>query len=371
MIKNTSISLSIISLSIMCGLLSCNSNENASRETTEDTVTYEVGFRVMSFIDSSRNYRPDVGQGDKLRFRPVDVDIWYPAQPDGQDSTLRLGYFLQSFQDRANFLGSPQTFESLRMDIARSFSEGFGCSQPDSILNYSTDTFYQKKKAVGKFPLILYLSSYNSMGYENYLLFESLVRQGYMVASISSIGQYPGDMTMKYTDLMEQVWDASQTLERMKKSGTIDTTKIGLLGYSWGGLAGAVLAMERRDIGAIVSLDGSEFHHYGYDKSEDKDFDETVNTPSFKKNTVSASYLRLESNPNPGASSKDSVYNFLPKIINSKRVVKIDSASHQDFSSLPTAVNLSGNCPTRDIYRTISELTISHFDRYLKMARKP
>ena len=329
-------------------------------------MAFQAGYRAISFIDSSRTYKPNVQQGDPLHFRRIDVDLWYPARPVASDSTVRFGQFLELLQERANFYSAPQKFDSLPMTVAKSFCEGFGCSRPGLLLQNPTRTFNHAKPLAKQFPLIVYFASFGSMGYENYLLFESLVSQGYIIACVNSIGRYPGDMTMKNADLMEQVRDANQILNRLKHDSTIDTTKIGVLGYSWGGFAGALFVMQRQDIDAIVSLDGSEVHHYGYSKSEDQDFEQTVQTPFFKKMSVSVPYLRLESNPQPGSLKKDSTYNFLRKVNAEKQVIKIDSAGHQDFSSLATIVRSSGKCSIPEVYNTISALTISHFNKYLK-----
>ncbi len=344
----------------------CGFDDESSQQRADNSTAYQAGYQTISIVDSSRTYRPNVDASNHLYFRPIEIDLWYPAQPTSADSTLRFGHFLQSLQERANLYSAPQRYDSLPMTVAKSFCEGFGCSRPGLLLQYPTHTFNQPKPVAKRFPLILYLASFGSMGYENYLLFESLARQGYMIACINSIGRYPGEMTMKNADLMEQVRDADQILDRLKQDSRIDTTKVGVLGYSWGGLAGALLAMERHDIDAVVSLDGSEVHHYGYTKSEDQDFEQTVNTPFFKNATLSVPYLRLESNPQPKTSKKDSTYNFLNKVNAAKRVVRIDSAGHQDFSSLSTVVRSSANCSLPKVYRTISTLTISHFNKYLK-----
>ncbi|WP_254562893.1 alpha/beta hydrolase family protein [Dyadobacter diqingensis] len=347
-------------------MASCGADNNSHQRSTDSTIVYQVGYRVISFVDSARTYRPNVEQSDRLYFRPIDIDLWYPAQPVSSDSTLRFGYFLQLLQHRANFYGAPQKFDSLPMTIAKSFCDGFGCSRPNLLLQNPTYTFNQAKSVSKRFPLILYFASFGSMGYENYLLFESLARQGYIIACINSIGRYPGDMTMKNADLMEQVKDADQILNLLSHDNRIDITKIGVLGYSWGGLAGVLWAMQRDEVDAIVSLDGSEVHHYGYSKSEDRDFEETINTPFFKKEALTVPYLRLESNPQPKTSKKDSTYNFLSKVNAIKQVVKIDSAGHQDFSSLASVVRSSGKCSVPEVYHTISTLTISHFNSYLK-----
>lgn len=351
---------------ILLIMAACNSDKDTSQRFVDSTMVYQVGYRAMSFIDSSRTYRPGVEQSDPLYFRPIDIDLWYPAQPGESDSTLKFRYFLQLLQDRANFYAAPQKFDSLPITFAKSFCDGFGCSQPALLLKSPTHTYNQAKPVSRQFPLLLYFASFGSMGYENYLLFESLVSQGYIIACVNSIGRYPGDMTMKNADLMEQVRDADQIVNRLKLMAGIDTTKIGVLGYSWGGFAGVIWAMQSQGVDAIVSLDGSEVHHYGYSISEDQDFEYTVNTPFFKKTGLSVPYLRLESNPEAKISKKDSTYNFLRKVKTTKQVVKIDSAGHQDFSSFPTIVRLSGKCPAPKVYHTITAHTISHFNRYLK-----
>ena len=95
------------------------------------------------------------------------------------------------------------------------------------------------------------------MSYENFALFEALAKKGFVVVSISSIGRYPGDMTMKNEDLLEQVNDAIASLNTLKQSSNIDFSKIGIIGYSWGGLTGAILADKIPDISCLISFDGS------------------------------------------------------------------------------------------------------------------
>jgi hypothetical protein len=48
---------------------------NAQKE-----ISYNAGFKTIHLIDSSRSYKPDTGQNDKLHYRPLDIDLWYPSQ---------------------------------------------------------------------------------------------------------------------------------------------------------------------------------------------------------------------------------------------------------------------------------------------------
>ena len=116
----------------------------------------------------------------------------------------------------------------------------------------------------------------------------------------------------------------------------------------------------------LVSLDGSEFHHYGEAKDENTDFNGTRNSPEFRNMHLSMPYLRLESSPLKDIVKEDSVYNFLEKLTNEKLIFKIDSAQHEDFSCLPVVVRESGNCKGNQYFNTISKLTVGFLEEYLK-----
>ena len=60
-------------------------------------------------------------------------------------------------------------------------------------------------------------------------------------------------MTTKKEDLMEQVYDAVTTLKLLKENSNIDFNKIGIVGYSWGGLSGAILTNKIPDVKCLVS----------------------------------------------------------------------------------------------------------------------
>ncbi|MCY7420675.1 MAG: dienelactone hydrolase family protein, partial [Chitinophagaceae bacterium] len=120
--------------------------------------------------------------------------------------------------------------------LAQFFCDGFKCSDSTKLVRFKTNSFKNAVAANGKFPLIIYMTAFNGMSYENFSLFEALAKEGFVVASVSSIGRFPGDMTMKKADLMEQVEDAIATVNTLKQNENVDFSKIGIVGYSWGGL---------------------------------------------------------------------------------------------------------------------------------------
>ena len=269
-------------------------------------------------------------------------------------------------EKRANYYTASNAGNGITQQIAKSLCEGFKCSDTTKLLNFKTKTLKNASPVETKFPLVIYLCAYNGMSFENFALFEELAKKGFVVVSISSIGRYPGDMTMKKEDLMEQVNDAIASLNVLKQSSNIDFSKIGIIGYSWGGLSGAILASKIPNVACLISLDGSEFHHYGEAKDENSDFDGIKNSREFKNMRLSMPYLRLESSPLPDSVKEDSVYNFSEKLTNEKLIFKIDSTQHEDFSCLPVVVRESGNCKSNQYFNTISKLVISFLEEHLK-----
>lgn len=330
-------------------------------QTSITSKNFRAGFKIIHTIDSSRIYKTGSLTTDYLHYRPLDLDIWYPAQTSASDSPLQFNDFLSLLEKRANYYTASTAGDGLTGKVVKSFAEGFSCSDSARILQFKTASYENVPPAKGTFPLIVYMASYNSMAYENTRLFEDLAQKGYVVLSISSIGRYPGDMTMKKEDLMEQVQDAAFAIQHVAKENNVNTAKVGIVGYSWGGLAGALLASGLKNAACLVSLDGSEFHHYSAEKQENEDFDDLVISPAFQAMHLSVPYLRLESAP-VSNSRKDSVYNFAKKLPKNRQVFIVNAATHQDFSYLPVLVNASGGCKDKEIYKRIIALTVGFLD---------
>lgn len=330
-----------------------------------NNVKYYSGYKTIHTVDRTRPYKPGVDLSHKLYFRPLDIDMWYPAKSAAPDSNMVFKDFLNLFVTRPNYYRDTITSMGALNEMAKAFCDMNKCSDSTKLLHFKTGSFKHAKPAKGRFPLVIYLASYGSNCFENYPLFEELSKQGFVVVSINSIGRFPGDMTMKYDDVMQQVYDAVFSLNYLAGSPNIDFSKIGIVGYSWGGLAGCILAGKLPNSTCLISLDGSEFHHYGYNKSEDADFDGIANSQDLK--TITIPYLRLEQSP-PAANSpaKDSVYNFYQKLPQNKLILKVNNAEHYHFCDFPTIVKSSGNCADDGLYSTITKLTISYLNDNLK-----
>jgi pimeloyl-ACP methyl ester carboxylesterase len=350
--------ITLVSITVLL-FLSC------SYPKKDKTEAYIAGFKTIQTVDKSRVYKPNTDTTDYLHYRPLDIDIWYPASSNG-DSAILFRDLLGLLEKRANYYTASDAGNGLTQQVAQSFSEGFKCSDSSRVLNFKTRSFQNAKSVNAKFPVVVYLSSFNGMCFENFALFEDLAINGYVVVSISSIGRFPGDMTMKNEDMLQQVFDAISSLQYLKDNPNTDLSKVGIIGYSWGGLSGTVLASKLANVACLISFDGSEFHHYGQAIEEDNDFEGIKNSEEFKNLSLSIPYLRLESSPITKSNRKDSVYDFSEKLSSSKLILKVDSTEHQDFCCLPVIVRASGNCKNNQFFNTITKLTVSFLDEHLK-----
>jgi hypothetical protein len=334
--------------------------------TNKKTEAFAAGFKIIHSTDRTRIYKPNTATADLLHYRPIDIDIWYPADLSQTDTPITVHDLLKLLEQRANYYSASNVGNGITRQIAQLFCDGFKCSDSTKLLSFKTNSFKNASPTNGKFPLVIYMTAFNGMSYENFSLFESLAKKGFIVVSVSSIGRFPGDMTMKNADLMEQVNDAIIAMNTLRQNPNMDLTKIGIVGYSWGGLAGAVLAGKIPSIKCLVSLEGSEFHHYGNAKDENADFDTIRNSNDFESLHLSVPYLRLESSPSGGAGKIDSIYNFTANHAADAQIFTIDSAQHEDFDCFSLIVKKSGNCPINQRYNAALQLTVSFLEDELK-----
>jgi len=316
----------------------------------------------MVLTDSSRRYKPGAQRGDRLFYRPVEIDCWYPAASGGA-KPIHYGEFLQLFQRRANSFQDDTIYSSLAVETAEYFCSGLGIPDTASLTRFATQSYRDASPIRRRFPLIVYMCSYNGMCFENIRLFEILARRGYIIATITSVGRYPGNMTTDPADLKEQVADGVFAIDMLRKTGSIDTGRMGLIGYSWGGPAALLLA-ENPSVAAILSLDGSERHHYGQSREEDSNFN--LLRPSLvQAGQHHFGYAYLGSGGEQSEDPADSIYNNLAIIHGPRKYIRFPGATHEDFSCLPflaASVRKTDSVKLPDY----SAFSVSWFGNYLK-----
>ena len=323
---------------------------------------YQVGFKIIHTYDSSRTYKPNTSISDKLHFRPIDIDLWYPSDITPSDTTASFADLVYLLEKRSNFYDDTKRHDGLTDELLQYICAGLNCTDYNILRRVQTKSFVNAKPIERQFPLIIYFSGFNGMSYENYTLFESLTKAGFVVASVSSIGRYPGNMTMEPQDVFEQIRDAEFIIGHLTKSNMV-SRDIGLVGYSWGGLAAAIMAMnEPSRIKAIVSLDGSEQFTY-VDNEEDENLNRIRAADFFKPKKIKASFLYLDSDFLENDDLPDSVYNITDYILSGKDYLKIDHSTHEDFSSLSI---VSKEDQSKSKHSIIQKLTIDYLLDKLK-----
>jgi hypothetical protein len=335
--------------------------------TVYSSVAQQAGYRNLVLTDSSRLYKPGVRPGDRFYYRPVEIDCWYPATAAGA-KPVYYGEFLRLFQERANRFQDDTVYSNLARETAEYLSAGLGIQDTASLTRFATESYPDASPIPRRFPLIVYMCSYNGMCFENTRLFELLARRGYIVAAITSVGRYPGNMTTDPADLREQVADGLFAIHWLRNSGTIDTGKIGLIGYSWGGPAALLLATEPH-VAAILSLDGSELHPYGGSGEEDSNFN-LLRPGLAVAGQRQFGYAYLGSGGEEVTNPADSMYNLFAILSGPRKYIRFPGASHEDFSCLPfLAASIRKTDSTK--LPDYSGFAVSWFGNYLKGERNP
>lgn len=327
---------------------------------------YNAGFKSFQLKDSTRVYKPNTDKTDKLHYRPMDLDIWYPSN-ESKGTRLRFEDLFRLHEERANKYQDENDYTGYSDELILYLASSFGVEAKDGqrLLKVKTSSFEITEPAKGKFPVVIYMAGYNGMGWENFRLLERLAENGFVVVSISSIGMYPGDMTNSLANTMEQVYDAEFALKTLKAENELnmDFNSIGLLGLSWGSMSGIIMLDNHPEFKAMVSLDGSDTFYYG-DTDEDDDFltkiyDANVINPE----KTTASFFHIEAGDRLDEFIPTGEYHYFKKINSSKRYLRFLKSKHADFGRIAWA--LKTNAEQIKIYDEIMESTVLFYKKHL------
>jgi hypothetical protein len=350
---------------------------------------YKVGYRNILATDSSRIYKPGTQSNDRLHYRPLEMDIWYPADSSSQEprqppqapqplqspqspqTAMEYGEFLQLLQQRSNRFQNDTVYQDMTKELVQYLCAGLKIADTTALAHLKTTSYRNATPAARPFPLIIYMCSYNGMSYENIHLLEGLAAHGYIVASVTSVGRYPGNMSTDCTDLFEQVRDGLFTMGRVRNSCNVDPGKVGVAGYSWGGLAALLLSMNTDGVAATLSLDGSEMHYYGESAEEDDNFIALRNSPFFSIDRLHTPYTYLESGDKQTDQQADSIFNILPFLSGSRQYFRFPGTNHEDFSSLPSLARRTTARNSSAWITGLDSFPLCYFDKYLKGRTAP
>ncbi len=328
---------------------------------------YQVGFKTIHLVDSSRIYKHNTPVSDPLHFRSIDLDIWYPTN---SRNTAKMPFkeLYKLHEERANFYQDDIDYTGISDELIVYLAAGFGMEPKDGkkLLKLKTHSLLNAPAAEGPFPVIFYLAGYNGMGWESFRLLEKLAENGFTVVSISSIGRYPGDMTNDLRDTMEQVNDAMYAYKTLNSASfsIFDFNWVGLLGLSWGGMSAAIILDKHPSIKAFASLDGSDVHYYGDTEQDDAFLAEIYQADLIHPEKVEASYLYLESGDKWEEFTPTDEFHYYKKLSSEKYYLRLNNSKHEDFGSLAWGLKTSEEQVF--IYEDIMELTTNFFKESLQ-----
>ena len=223
---------------------------------------YRVGLHVRQQYDRARVYQhprnPVTAQatsGD--RSRPLQTLIWYPAIGTGGALTYR---------DYVTTVATEEEFSRMPDQVRRATDALVEMRTPQVQRDLASPVraLRDAPERPGKFPVVIYAPSHSAYAIENADLCEYLASHGYIVIATPSLGPRSHTMTASLEGAEAQADDIGFLVGYAQTLAQADTSRIAVVGHSWGSLA-SVLAAARDDrIRALVTLDGSLRAAYDY-----------------------------------------------------------------------------------------------------------
>jgi dienelactone hydrolase len=286
---------------------------------------YEVGFEQVEAFDHSRPFR---SEGDH-RARPITLSIWYPAERSA--SAARPLPF-------ARYADGADGRESLKERLA---SYGFALSPEElsALLDSETAAIEKAPRASGLFPLLLFQAGLSGPFYMNTVLCEYLASRGYVVVALASL-RVREDVEPDYDALAvdAQIRDMEFAIQEMHDYPEVAPGRIGLVAWSLGGVAQALLSMKNPDVKAVASLDAATGYAYGEKLLESSIY--------FDPDRAVAPFLHATDSRESSLVPKS--FRYYDDVLRSRAYfLTIEGAPHPQFTSLATLVP-AGASPTEE-----------------------
>jgi dienelactone hydrolase len=220
---------------------------------------YAVGFKTVEKYDHSRVFRDKKDYfGNPLsgeRARPIQICIWYPAKITDEVSEMTYGEYVFPYPEDNHFfdlISELQNREIYYLHYITGNDRGFVVD----LMSARMAAFRNAPPADGSFPLIIYHPNLRRSYCENALICEYLASHGFVVATTHSLGMSSLNPQDNPANLEAQIRDREFAISCLHDYPNVDHNKMGVLGFSQGGLAALLMQMRNTDIDAVVSLEG-------------------------------------------------------------------------------------------------------------------
>ncbi len=234
---------------------------------------YNVGFKIVKLIDSSRTTAPKHDESNNIqpsRFFPIQISIWYPTEEkwDRKGSLKFKDYFYATAQ-KNTFKNLSKEQQEEAMDIFFSFAKygldrEFSLEEQEDIGNTETAAIPNAKPMSQKFPVLM--AGHDGGVWKMSTLSEYLASHGYVVISTGLLSK---TSRMFSEDPQITINRRIRTFEiirgMLNQFEFIDENQIGLLGLNADGISTLLYQMKNREAGAIANIDGWDGKNNGSD----------------------------------------------------------------------------------------------------------
>ena len=333
---------------------------------------YAVGYRVVHQRDPGRNFPGETNATGvkELVARPIQTLVWYPAVKGTSPMPYREYFSLNV--TRTKFDRAPE--ESARL-AEEQFIKTFGWTKEQIVLEgmRKTKAFREAVPVTGEFPVVVYAPSFGAPSWENTDLCEFLASLGYVVLASPSIGAAGTRMEQELVGIEAQASDIRFLIDYAIGLPQADSSQIAVIGYSWGGIANVLAAVNDPRIGALVIIDGT----IGYYPAR---LDAKGVTPAkIKVPVLFFSGLARDHKDMPAAMRVGFVpgHTFLHQMDYSDvYIFRMNSLFHEEFSALrarevsPTLIKENRLEGIRSSYGWVTRYTGEFLNAYLKKDRE-
>jgi len=207
---------------------------------------HQVGYVVRNLQDASRGF-------GELPSRTIALHLWYPAAPRADSRPMNYQEYV--WAARGGISGRAEILAAYK---ANAMERDADAKVLDAYLSRPVRAVFDAPPAAGRRPLILYAPSINSDPFENAEIFEMLASRGYVVASAPCAGWEQPETERNVRGALAQWADLGFLLNVLWGEPFIDQERVGVLGFSWGGMTGLEFALSRPGIKAVAVLDGAQ-----------------------------------------------------------------------------------------------------------------
>lgn len=313
--------------------------------------SYSVGFKVIHTFDYSRAYTGKQG-------RPIQVAIWYPTT--ATSPKMEYADYLSLYLTEENFAVPAEKQRQDNLVVwEKELTERLDSSvNVKGILQAKTNVVKDAIIAKDSFPVIIYGAGSQGESFENSILCEYLASYGYLVLASPAVGPIEHKTIIDAVGLEAEARDMEFLIAQSQAFPEADLSKLGLMGWSWGGLSAMLVQMRNPNVDAVVSLDGSIATH------EDK-----LNKTTFAEvNRIRVPVMYMSSH-----SLTPRVKSFIEKVSYSNSfLLDFNELNHPDFSSYNFIVRnfakslKDAEKKKQQSYELICQFSLRFFDAQLK-----